>query len=303
MIWCLSGEGEDLKGVNQRYGNANFTNTITSAAAADAAKFRGRAWLVLNEPDLVASECGTEAVSGSSNQVYQEPEEIAARYVVVYDLIKAHDPTALVLVGGLMWPYVSADSDCGPTYGTEDSWWDEFISQTIALDRLDAVEGIHVHGYPESVFVQGCTVTGDGDFPTAGEWCVDEAVIGLTHWYTACITGKGIDVDEVWVTEIGAKEAVCTSLANHYDGITYTHQMTNPAYTDVLSNVMNPFQTWFESVDNPGYTNIFWFMPFPFEPKPDPWAEGLGKWWCDFLENENGDKLSVTGVDWRDWNP
>jgi hypothetical protein len=295
MIECL----DDYSLFSRSYGGASFTDTVTATAQNDHKDYRGRVWLVLNEPDnrYSPNECGLKEIDGVA--VYRSAITVAHRYTRTYNLIKNFDPSARVFVGGVL-----SIGESGPNQGRD--WWSDFVGVISDAGQLDTIEGVHVHGYPG--WSKSCPheVKYGGDFPTAGDWCMPRTLQALEDWYSDFHVGKGLADQEIWVTEIGASSfctdsTIVTSTSPHYDslesyyGYSYTYAMTNPAYSDVVSNVMNRFQNWYDGEDNPGYDKLFWFHPY------SEYASQEVQYWCTFMHNEDGTTLSAVGEDWTAW--
>lgn len=106
MVWCSWTTGTDINGA---------THSISDIARTDyQSGFRGRVWLVYNEPDD-PSQCTAFFRNGAA---------AAAHYISVYNMIKTNDPSAKVFAGGLLW-LRNPDTV---------SWWEDFVDALRADD-------------------------------------------------------------------------------------------------------------------------------------------------------------------------
>ena len=139
MVWCVDD-----------FHLALFEPQVIIAADHDYTAGIQRTWLVLNEPDdrnhnTLTTQCGGFPLTGNpydasnpAKRVYEAPRAVAIRYSRMYDLIKAHDPHARILVGGLGWLWRPTTQD----------WWTRFVGELSRRGELWKVEGVHVHAYP-----------------------------------------------------------------------------------------------------------------------------------------------------------
>ena len=276
MVWCLADNyGFDT---TRTWGAQAFTNAVTSTASADYKHYRGRVWLIFNEPDEKWEQCGTKTIGESL--VRHAPITSAQRYIELVDLVREHDPSARFAPGGLLV--------IGANEGK--NWWSDFMYTITSTDRLDTVDIIHIHGYAEAEGSGGCDIDAHPDFPTAGGWCMDELFDVLDDWYDDYHVGFGLGDKEIWITEVGAMPSkVREGLEDVYGA---NPGYSSQAYTDVISNVMNVYQDWFASEENPGYDKILWYVT----------QDGVANW-CTELYSTTPSVLSPLGVDWEAWNP
>jgi len=181
----------------------------------------GDTWLIGNEPDGNLAQCGGRLLA-SGKTVRNAPREYALSVIEVSDLIKQHDPTAQLLIGGII--------QIGTAEGA--SWWSEFISELQAHDYVP--DGYHIHAYP-------CWST------TCTGWGMGELFTALDTWYQEQFIGLGLS-GPVWITETGAGP-VCGKYKD----------FEQQAWIDVRDNVMLPFKEYFQ--DSP-YATAAWFVSY-----------------------------------------
>jgi hypothetical protein len=263
----------------------NVISDVIQAANADRGSVVGRVWLINNEPvnpfpivtdggDSETWQCGrwpiTRTVASLANQgvpmlytVRGNPREAARQYIQMADLIKGHDPSAQVFAGGLLGIY-----DLYTHW-----WWVEFVDEVHDLGRLDTIDGVHVHAYPiHSTGIWPDCVVG---------WCVNRLTAELEGFYDDYIVGQGLGDRPVWITETGSSPWCMPD--------EFSRDLTQAAVRD---GFMTPLGEWFRSDRNPGYSKLFWFIPFTSER-----AEAGYRWQCSFLvENDGG--LTVLGEAW-----
>jgi hypothetical protein len=265
-------------------------------AAADSdyeGDVRGRVWLIFNEPDSRWGECGLTHINGpgypsEDDYVHRNPAWAAERYVVIYNLIKAHDPYARVFAGGLLLP------------GAEGrSWWNGFLNRLDDSDldpTLETIEGVHIHAYPD--WSAPC----NENLPDY--WCMDILAQALNEWYDQYHVQKGLGDRPIWITETGTSPFRPWFWAN-YDG------WDEQVFTLGRDNVMQPLGWWFTGHPNwaalypsvpvnPGYDSLMWFVPY-CEDTPENQCQS--DWWVTFLYYPSGQRTPL-GNYWADgFNP
>ena len=170
MVWCDWTTGTDINGV---------THSITDMARADYnAGLSGRVWLIYNEPDdsMGCTDFLTDAPAA------------ARHFEMVYDMIKAGDPSAHVFAGGLLW-LKTAETQL---------WWSNFITTLTSDGALYKLEGVHIHLYPTY-----STSTARGIPGGCIGNCVPELAQIANNWYQHQHLDLGIGDRPIWITEMG----------------------------------------------------------------------------------------------------
>lgn len=275
MVWCTAMSETNKEGV---------LYTIQQAAAEDyQLDFRGRVWLVLNEPDDL-NQCGQYPV-GSSPQVRGAPEATADYYITVYNTIKGADPNAKVFAGGLTWLNSA---------GTRD-WWTRFVTRVRNSNPGQPLkmDGVHVHLYPGIANAPAWPTTSTGRvlILCTTQDCVtqlsNEAIAAANKWYSERHVDLGLGSLPIWITETGFLN--CSDSA--------ATQNLNQVYTEV----MKPIQDWFKGTGNPGYDAISWFTTYRHDAGPDKDC----KYSRTDLLTQPGETGSPTllGTKWNEWQP
>lgn len=150
-------------------------------------------------------------------------------------------------------------------------WWSEFVGEVERMDRLDAIQGVHVHAYPihSTGLYLDCT---------AG-WCVERLTGELETFYDHWIAGLGLGDRPVWITETGSSPWCMPD--RHSRVITQVQ---------VRDHFMAPMVAWFNGQDR--YDALYWFIP-----RANAWQNGERRWQCSFLVDD-GDTLTPLGEFW-----
>jgi hypothetical protein len=296
MVWCVSDyhlygyEYTWLSGTQTVTARGlNWQHAITMAATWDAAHVSGRVWLVLNEPDNGwgtpgaepddTGQCGVYPIHGHPDDranLRQTPTiSVSARwtadqYSLVYDWIKAHDPSARVFVGGLLALNTAETRD----------WWTEFVDQLADNGAKYKIEGVHIHSYP------GWSTYWNSQCRKYSGWCLPRLATVLNDWYDNYHDDPdfGLGDREIWITEIGSAPWC-------HEGRWSGQEWSTSVFNSVRDNFMQPMTWWFTADSrwpydpgtpvNPGYDAMLWFVPWTeYNNAPDIW-------WCTFLQNEN----------------
>jgi hypothetical protein len=234
MIWCNETTGIDINGV---------THSITDMARADYnAGLSGRVWLIYNEPD---DPIQCTAFLGDAPAA-------ARHFEMVYDMIKAGDPSAHVFAGGLLW-LKTAETQ---------TWWSNFITTLKNDGALYKLEGVHIHLYP--YFSTSDQRQSPGGCLNVN--CAAKLAQVANDWYMQQHVGLGIGDRPIWITEMGWL----------WDPTTRTN-CYNMSKDWIRDNFMRPMSQWFardpawpyvaQAGLNPGYDGVAWYVtwddPFP----------------------------------------
>jgi hypothetical protein len=227
----------------------------------------GREWLMFNEPDLPSEwQCGNYPITGlprdprnTAPQVSDSPEWAAARFLLIRELILEADPSARFVAGGVARPGVRQAQD----------WWVRFVGELARRGELDAVDAVHVHGYPR------WSVPCD-------DWCVDDLTAMFEDWYAEHHVGLGLGDKPIYITETG------------FAPFCGDYEFDDPqAYIDARNRFAKPVLDWFKGPDNPGYERIHNFLPFSGSQSE------RAAWWCSFMERYPGGELLPISEVWR----
>lgn len=142
----------------------NYIDSSTPHPMVKAARYNyehGKKTVVFvyNEPDVLVQ---------SGKTLWERPRYAAQAFSKLSDEVKAVDPKAELIVGGLVW-VSSVEAR---------QWWLTFIDE---LDRLDArhkVDGVHIHLYP---MISDRKKWGDNIYSCRA--CVAEMQQAATSWY------------------------------------------------------------------------------------------------------------------------
>jgi hypothetical protein len=181
------------------------------------------------------------------------------------DLIHQYDPQALTFAGGLLGLYDSYTH----------WWWVTFVDEIESHDRLDTVQGVHLHAYP--IFSTGLWT--DCMFG----WCIERLTGELEHFYARYVDGLGLGNRPVWISETGSAPWCMPDERSRR----VTYQAVNDCF-------MEPLIQWFESQDN--YDALYWFIP-----RTNEYIDGKRRWQCSFLVEDTG-SLTPLGVSWQRWS-
>lgn len=268
MIWCP----HDVK-----------SDQPTPEEAANLARrYPGRVWLMFNEPDNTAYQCGY--------WINQDPryhpffqysnweglgEYLAQQYILYYDAIKAADPySRLFAVGLLALPMPTLSN---PWWRDGVPVWNAFVTEL--ADQGHTLDGIAIHAYPNSgsSFHQNC-LTGPAGYLDYG--CVQRA-LGDAHGFFQ--TQSGTAAKTIWITEIGSLTSV-----------------DQQPWTTTRDGFENPLLSWFSQHIRPGqdrqYVNaVSWFSTHYKTATEDFTASNL----LNHLQPELK-QLTAVGQAWRD---
>jgi hypothetical protein len=267
MVWCADRPNEIPPDItNNGFGGSWNEQEL----AARVAQNRGRTWLIFNEPDMpygIINEttqtygyqqcawvlcymahkalnldpvCTWTGATPPSNNATIEAKmmEIAvARYIAIYDIIKASDPTAKVFCCG----------NFAAMYNS--SWWQEFLQRLSGTGRR--IDGVAVHAYPWSRSIQACE-----DFqPESRIWydCLQEQLDLFRSLHVQEMARGDTPLAPnapIWITEIGYLFARWVE-----------PPQTVPTLTpqQVRDYLMQPMVEWLQG-GGTGYQRVAWYV-------------------------------------------
>lgn len=228
--------------------------------------FRGRVWLIYNEPDYWWKQCNFPDASAAADY-----------FSDAYDLIKSNDPSAKVFAAGLLW------------LNTQETraWWTTFVTRLSNTGRLYKLEGVHVHLYPWHSTAPTQVAQKVDDCATP--YCLLELAQVANAWYQTMHVGLGLGDRPIWITETG---------------ILGMNNCTTEQYETLRDGFMQPWSQWFagdsnwpytSQVDtNPGYDAIAWYA-----------TRSVYDFDCSYLLDAVGSAGQPTpiGVFWNAYHP
>lgn len=221
MVWCLGVVDTDIYSI---------THTITDTAREDFNRnWRGRVWLIFNEPDGNGGCGGSTLIN--DRQVHSDAIGTAHHYGAVYDMIKSADPYAKVYGGGLVWL----------NYSETRLWWQSFVNTLQSEGTLYKLEGVHIHLYPGASTAITRTMTYANCLDPL---CIEDSEQVANDWYSQMHEGLGLGDRPLWITEMG-----------------WLPCSEQTPFTWVRDNVMIPLSQWFTGqVALDHYDAVAWFV-------------------------------------------